>query len=177
MMKKLIAITFVLMCTLTVSAQTIYSSIEKYDKFDDVVWTKKIKTIISKSYSTIVVETKGQKPTEYEYLNEPLFATQTGSREDLVNLVNDIYGYESIYCLFPKGTIEKTYETIKSEIPDSLATEEMIDAKVKLKLMVLMDDMPTITFRTVSYSQYSFEYETELAWIRFKDGSRVIYRK
>lgn len=40
-----------------------------------------------------------------------------------------------------------------------------------------MDDMPTITFRTVSYSQYSFEYETELAWIRFKDGSRVIYRK
>ena len=173
MMKKLIAITFVLMCTLTVSAQTIYSSIEKYDKFDDVVWTKKIKTIISKSYSTI----KGQKPTEYEYLNEPLFATQTGSREDLVNLVNDVYGYESTYCLFPKGTIEKTYETIKSEIPDSLATEEMIDAKVKLKLMVLMDDMPTITFRTVSYSQYSFEYETELAWIRFKDGSRVIYRK
>lgn len=173
MMKKLIAITFVLMCTLTVSAQTIYSSIEKYDKFDDVVWTKKIKTIISKSYSTI----KGQKPTEYEYLNEPLFETQTGSREDLVNLVNDVYGYESTYCLFPKGTIEKTYETIKSEIPDSLATEEMIDAKVKLKLMVLMDDMPTITFRTVSYSQYSFEYETELAWIRFKDGSRVIYRK
>lgn len=108
MMKKLIAITFVLMCTLTVSAQTIYSSIEKYDKFDDVVWTKKIKTIISKSYSTIVVETKGQKPTEYEYLNEPLFATQTGSREDLVNLVNDVYGYESTYCLFPKGTIEKT---------------------------------------------------------------------
>lgn len=150
---------------------------EKYDKFDDVVWTKKIKTIISQSYSTIVVETKGQKPTEYEYLNEPLFATQTGSREDLVNLVNDVYGYESTYCLFPKGTIEKTYETIKSEIPDSLATEEMIDAKVKLKLMVLMDDMPTITFRTVSYSQYSFEYETELAWIRFKDGSRVIYRK
>ena len=40
---------------------TTISSIEKYDKFDDVVWTKKIKTIISKSYSTIVVETKGQK--------------------------------------------------------------------------------------------------------------------
>ena len=177
MMKKLIAVTIVLMCALTASAQCIYTSIDKYDKFDDVVWTKQIKTIISKSYSTIVVETKGQKPTEYEYLNEPLFVTQTGSREKLVNLVNDIYGYESSYCLFPKGTIEKTYETIKSEIPDSLATEEMIDAKVKLKLMVLMDDMPTITFRTVSYSQYSFEYETELAWIRFTDGSRVIYRK
>lgn len=176
-MKKLIAVTIVLMCALTASAQGIYTSIDKYDKFDDVVWTKQIKTIISKSYSTIVVETKGQKPTEYEYLNEPLFVTQTGSREKLVNLVNDIYGYESSYCLFPKGTIEKTYETIKSEIPDSLATEEMIDVKVKLKLMVLMDDMPTITFRTVSYSQYSFEYETELAWIRFTDGSRVIYRK
>lgn len=177
MMKKLIAVTLVLMCALTASAQGIYTSIEKYDKFDDVIWKKNIKTIISKSYSTIVVETKGQKPTEYEYINEPLFATQTGSRDDLVNLVKDVYGYESSYCLFPKGTIEKTYETIKSEIPDSLATEEMIDAKVKLKLMVLMDDMPTITFRTISCSQYSFEYITELAWIRFTDGSRVIYRK
>lgn len=177
MMKKLITVTLVLMCALTARAQTIYSSIEKYDKFDDVIWKKNIKTIISKSYSTIVVETKGQKPAEYEYLNEPLFATQTGSRDDLVNLVNDVYGYESSYCLFPKGTIEKTYETIKSEIPDSLATEEMIDAKVKLKLMVLMDDMPTITFRTISCFQYSFEYRTELAWIRFTDGSRVIYRK
>lgn len=177
MMKKLIAVTIVLMCALTASAQTIYTSIDKYDKFDDVVWTKQIKTIISKSYSTIVVETKGQKPTEYEYLNEPLFATQTGSREDLVNLVNDIYGYESSYCLFPKGTIVKTYETVKSEIPDSLATEDMIDAKVKLKLMLLKYDMPTITFRSISYSQYSFEYRTELAWIRFTDGSRVIYRK
>lgn len=177
MIKKLIAITFVLMCTLTVSAQTIYSSIDKYDKFDDIVWTKQIKTIISKSYSTIVVETKGQKPTEYEYLNEPLFVTQTGSREKLVNLVNDIYGYESSYCLFPKGTIEKTYETIKSEIPDSLATDEMIDAKVKLKLMLLKDDMPTITFRSISSYPFRFEYKTELAWIRYKDGSRLIYRK
>lgn len=78
-MKKLIAVTIVLMCALTASAQGIYTSIDKYDKFDDVVWTKQIKTIISKSYSTIVVETKGQKPTEYEYLNEPLFVTQTGS--------------------------------------------------------------------------------------------------
>ena len=64
MMKKLITVTLVLMCALTASAQTIYSSIEKYDKFDDVIWKKNIKTIISKSYSTIVVETKGQKPTE-----------------------------------------------------------------------------------------------------------------
>lgn len=176
-MQKLIMTAIVLMCTLVISAQNIFTNVAKFDKFDDIVWTKQIKTIISKSYSTIVVETKGQKPTEYEYLNEPLFATQTGSREDLVNLVNDIYGYESSYCLFPKGTIEKTYETIKSEIPDSLATEEMIDAKVKLKLMLLKDDMPTITFRSISSYPFSFEYKTELAWIRYKDGSRLIYRK
>ena len=43
--------------------------------------------------------------------------------------------------------------------------------------MLLKDDMPTITFRTISYSTYSFDYKTELAWIRYKDGSRLIYRK
>lgn len=59
----------------------------------------------------------------------------------------------------------------------SLATDEMIDAKFKLSLMLKADNTPTITFRNISWNRYEFEYDSELAWIRFKDGSRLIYTK
>lgn len=59
-MKKLIAVTIVLMCALTASAQGIYTSVHKYDKFDDIVWEKEIKTLITKTDSTIIIETKGR---------------------------------------------------------------------------------------------------------------------
>lgn len=50
------------------SAQGIYTSVHKYDKFDDVVWEKEIKTLVTKTDSTIIIETKGTKPVEYYIL-------------------------------------------------------------------------------------------------------------
>ncbi len=176
-MKKLITFTFILMCALAASAQTIYTSIDKVDKFDDIVWTKQIKTIISISLGNIVVETKGQTPVEYEIYDSPLFVSRTGSRDKLANLVNDIYGYEVSYTLFPKGTLEETIKAVESEIPDSISTNDMLSSEIKLRLLAKKDEFPTITFRTISFYQQIFEYKTELAWIRYKDGSRLIYRK
>ncbi len=38
-------------------------------------------------------------------------------------------------------------------------------------------DAPTIVFRTISKFKHFFEYATDLVWIRFRDGSRIIYSK
>lgn len=46
-MKKIITLLFVMMCTLCVSGQGIYTKVTKYDKFDDVVWTRQVKTLIT----------------------------------------------------------------------------------------------------------------------------------
>lgn len=176
-MKKFLIFIFFASIALGTSAQTIYSKITKVDKFDDVLWTKQQKTIITTQFSTVTVETKGQKPIEYDYVNESWGVKHIGSRDNIVNLVDDIYGYETTLYLFPKGTIEKTFAKVEKETPDSLATAEMLDAKFSLELMAMRDDMPTITFRKISWSQYNFEYKSELAWIIYKDGSRIIYNK
>ena len=61
-MKKLIfSICFVL-TSIVVNAQGIYTKVTKYDKFDDVEWEKTIKTLITKTDTTFVIETKGSKP-------------------------------------------------------------------------------------------------------------------
>lgn len=39
------------------------------------------------------------------------------------------------------------------------------------------DKLPIITIRVVSKTQYCFTYDTELFWIKFNDGSRLIYYK
>ena len=178
-MKKLIAITFVLMCALTVSAQTIYSSIEKYDKFDDVIWKKKLKTLIIKTDSSIIVETKGQAPVEYLMLGgKPLILK--GSKDSIVNIAADLYGYEELYVVFTKDDfVNKRRQIIDENRNSGEKSDDYID---NLTYISLIDEakehkLPEIIIRTISKFRYTFMYDRELFWIRYKDGSRLIYRK
>lgn len=179
-MKKLIAVTLVLMCALTASAQGIYTSVHKYDKFDDVVWEKEIKTLITKTDSTIIVETKGTKPVEYYIFGgKPCFVL--GRRDSIVNLVSDVYGYEETFLVYTKDDFENKRKQILEVISDSIGgyDDRYIDGMTCLGLLeeAKEDKLPIITIRVVSKTQYSFTYDTELFWINFNDGSRLIYYK
>ena len=178
-MKKVVILTLLALLSMATNAQGIYTKVTKYDKFDDVEWEKNIKTLISKNDSTIVIETKGSKPEEYRYKDIFPFAEHDGNRNKLVNIVADVWGYESQYIVFSEKNIEdfkKDYEENLEAEADSLSEDAL---KMKLGLMVMkqMKDLPTITFRTISRYQYSFEYKTDMVWIKFKDGSRIIYSK
>lgn len=178
MMKKLIAVTLVLMCALTASAQGIYTSVHKYDKFDDVVWEKEIKTLITKTDSTIIIETKGTKPVEYYILGgEPFYVF--GRRDSIVNLVSDVYGYEETFLVYTKDDFENKRKQILEVISDSIGgyDDRYIDLKTRLGLLEEADKLPIITIRAVSKTQYYFTYDTEFFWIKFNDGSRLIYYK
>lgn len=183
-MKKMLLSLLLIFVTSVANAQGIYTKIQKYDKFDDVVWEKDIKTLIDKSLSIttskITIETKGQKPVEYICYEGPGFSAHDGSRDSLSNLVSNVYGYEDLYYIFPKDTVDKARKEVLEhckDFPDSIVTENFIEAMVRIEMIPKTHDAPIITFRTVSRFQYIFEYETDLIWIRFKDGSRIIYSK
>lgn len=179
-MKKFITTSLIAFWALAMSAQGIYTRVKKYDKFDDVIYEKTIKTLVTKTYDKIIFETKGSKPVEYYYEEDSWFADHIGSRDSVVNLVNDVYGYEDCYNVFPKDTID-VVEKIVSEkaknTPDSLLTYDRIAAMQKWELFRRIHNAPEVVFRTISKTSYSFMYDTDYVWIRFKDGSRIIYSK
>ena len=56
-------------------------------------------------------------------------------------------------------------------------TSDLIEKLVNFKMIPKVFDAPTIVFRTISKYKHFFEYDTDLVWIRFRDGSRIIYSK
>lgn len=177
-MKKALLILSMLVISIMANAQGVYTSVTKMDKFDDVVWKKQVKTLISITDSTIVIETKGQKAEEYCFFEE--FTTQVGSREKPANIVSDVYGYEIQYLTVKRSVIDD--HNLKAQkfknINDSIARVDGVAALLRNFQKELLDG-PTVMFRTISkyHTDSFFEYETDLVWVRFKDGSRIIYNK
>lgn len=177
-MKKILLSSLFFLIAFVANAQGIYTKVKKYDKFDDVVWEKDVKTIINKGLSKITIETKGTKPVEYIYYDT--ISLHDGRRDSLSNLIGDVYGYEEWYSIFPKTLWDKARDEALEEckeLPDTLITESIIESFVKKTLLSKIVDAPTIVFRTISKYKYVFEYDTDLVWIRFRDGSRIIYSK
>lgn len=157
----------------------LYSKIRKKDKFDDVVWEKQVKTLILKTDTSFIIETKGQKPVEYRYLDYWGWAVHLGSEDSLINIAKDVYGYESQYYVFNQEDINEAYdeflETTK-DLEDSLLYDENFKkASAILKLVTKRNKLPIVVYRTISKYKYIYEYDTDLFWIKFPDGSRVIY--
>lgn len=179
-MKKFITTSLIAFWALAMSAQGIYTRVKKYDKFDDVIYEKTIKTLITKTDDKIIFETKGSKPVEYYYSENSWFADHIGSRESVVNLVNDVYGYEDRYNVFPKDTIDVVKKIVSEKAkntPDSLLTDYDIATMHNWELFCRIQNVPEVVFRTTSKNSYIFMYDTDLVWIKFKDGSRIIYSK
>lgn len=101
-MKKILLSSLFFLIAFVANAQGIYTKVKKYDKFDDVVWEKDVKTIIDKGLSKITIETKGKKPVEYTYYEGSWFSLHNGRQDSLSNIVSDIYGYEDQYYIFQK---------------------------------------------------------------------------
>ena len=175
-------ILFALFCILSVTcnAQGIYKTVMKYDKFDDVEWKKDVKTLITKTDSTFVVETKGQKPVVYYYVDTFPLAWHTGSKDSLVNLTQDVWGFEDEYLVLTGKDREELSNYICEQVkdlPDSLVSEEKIQMILGSKMIENYKKYPRITIRTISrYARY-YEYEREFFWIKFDDGSRLIYNR
>ena len=135
----------------TCNAQ-IFTKIIYYDKFDDVLKIENRKTLITKTDSTFVIEEKGKKPVVYYIL---YVVDNQGSKDKVVNLVGDVYGYETRWCLLRKD-----------------------NEKIMANFLI------SAVHRTIT-TQFSGTYETEFFWLQDdlnddklgKNVSRIIYSK
>lgn len=179
-MKRTVWLFCFLFVVLCVNAQGIYTKVTKYDKFDDIVWSKDVKTLITQTDTTFVFETKGQKPETYHYVDVPMMAIHVGSRDSIANLVTDIWGYESQYFVITDIIREEVRAETKKQISDmndTQSADEETNMLLVINLLKRIDELPVITTRTISKYRFDFEYKTDFIWINFKDGTRIVYSK
>ena len=172
-MKKYLLTLFMLLVGLSCNAQ-IYKSIKYYDKFDDEIKFEQRKTLISKTdSSTFVIEEKGKKPVEYYILNAVADGTK-GSKDEPVNLVASVYGYEETWCVVRSDMLNDYLEATRAYSLDSSKTN----------MDKIMHFWLFIVHRTIT-TQYSGTYLDELLWVQDelsdgklgKDINRIIYSK
>ena len=89
MKRVFIIFTFLLSMMLKADAQ-IYPYKEVLDKFDDALLIKELKTLVTQTDSTFIIEEKGSVPTEYVILKS---GASYGSANNIVNLAD-----KKIYC-------------------------------------------------------------------------------
>ena len=100
-MKKLLLISVLMILSVLSNAQ-IFTDKIVYDKFDDVISHRDVKTIITKTDTTITFEEKGGVPTKYKIVCQEY---AEGNEDNIVNLYDNIYGYETCWKVILNGRI------------------------------------------------------------------------
>ena len=153
----------------------IFSSIQYLDKFDDCVKTEKIKTLITKTDSTFIIEEKGRKPTEYWILNYSDYASM-GSKDSLVDLTNrNVYGYQNTWCVIKMSDKDEYYKLWTKVLTQGNSVYEFKNDLSKYWLFIV--------HRVISKYSFEFEFEDEFFWIYNeskdnklgKDIERIVY--
>ena len=170
-MKKFLFTLFLVLMGLPSNAQ-IFKSITYYDKFDDEIKVDQRKTLITKTdSSTFVIEEKGKRPVEYYILNVVKDGTR-GSKDNPVNLVADVYGYEESWCVVRSDMLNDYLEASRTYSLESS----------KSNMDKLMQFWLFIVHRTIT-TQFSGTYLNEYFWVQdeLSDGklgkeiNRIIY--
>lgn len=163
-------ITFLLLVLFAFSANAqIFNHKRVLDKFDDDVLSKRVKTLITKDDTSFTIEEKGGKPETYIVINFANY-NSAGSKDSIVNLINNVYGYQECWCVVKKKDYveySKTYLSAVYELDES-KRHTMIENMVKKYCYY-------ITHRVVT-TQYTGVFMSEYVWVqKDSEGGRTIY--
>ena len=149
MKKFLIIILSLLLGCQLFGQNSIYSKIKYLDKFDDEIKVENIKTIIERTDSTFIIETKGKEPIEYIIVMNNIF-NSAGSDDETINLFDNVYGYqESWYVMTRKDFNEWRNGTLPAES----FLLEMVHRVIK--------------------TQYTHDFVSELFWVKDDKNSKL----
>ena len=172
-MKKFL-ILFLTTLVFTVADAQIFTYKMIKDKFDDVVSEREIKTLIEKNDTAIIIEEKGNEPVTYitpYYLEMP----SVGSKDNIVQLVGNVYGYEECWCVILEKDVKDYFLDISA-----LSNEEDDSKRHDLISKLVEKYCNFITHRVVT-TKYGTELLGEYYWIvkaSFNgDTERTIYSK
>lgn len=157
------------------------------DKFDDVVDSKNIKTLITRSDSSFFIEEKGNKPVEFVICGGEMYPpVYTGSKEEIVNLVQNIYGYQEEYCVIYRDSLieyrklGKMIETASDSTTlvfnedGSITGSSEKSILISKQLGVILGCLKKITHRVV-VNKYTKEFISEYYWVTDDKENRTIY--
>lgn len=142
------------------------------NKFDDVVSKREIKTLITKNDTAIIIEEKGKKSVTFKILNELEF---TGSKDNIVQLVGNVYGYEECWCVILEKDVKDYFLDISA-----LSNEEDDSKRDDLISKLIEKYCNFITHRVVT-DKYGLRFLFEHYWIEKPsfngNNERTIYSK
>lgn len=154
-MKKFLILILTALVTVVADAQIFTHKVIR-DKFDDVVSERDIKTFITKNDTTFIIEEKGNEPVTYKILNELEFK---GSKDNIVQLVGNVYGYEEYWCVI----LEKDIKDYLLDI-SALCNEEDDSKRHDLISKLVEKYCNFITHRVVT-DQFGTKLLYEFCWI------------
>jgi len=165
--------------TISVNAQSVFSNITKVDRFDDIIYSKKAKTIIDTDFSDSIayvsIETKGQNPEKYIILKISFIGDMLN--DEPTDIGNGLFGYETRIMAV---NIDKLKAIVEKAVANGETFEgyEQLDTNLELLGKAVTMFKPAyvgIVIRTF-VTKYTHEYLDELVWVAFDDGDRIIYR-
>lgn len=138
-MKKLLLISVLMILSVLSNAQ-IFTDKIVYDKFDDVISHRDVKTIITKTDTTITFEEKGGVPTKYKIVCQEY---AEGNEDNIVNLCGNLYGYETCW----QASLGKIFYITHRIVTNSIGTY------IKSEMFWITTESGE---RTIYYKQHSF---------------------
>ena len=170
-MKKFLILILTTLVFAVADAQ-IFTQKKIRDKFDDVVSKREIKTLITKNDTAIIIEEKGKEPVTFKILNELEFM---GSKDNIVHLVNNVYGYEERWCVILEKDVKDYFLDISA-----LSNEEDDSKRDDLISKLIEKYCNFITHRVVT-DKYGLRFLFEHYWIEKPsfngNNERTIYSK
>lgn len=165
-MKKILFLSLCFILASTISAYSqgskLYTHYQHIDKYDDLIApAKDMKTIITKTDSTFVIESKGLEPKTFHILRE-VEEFSVGDKNNVVNIIDNIYGYQEVWLAVKDECVDEASKMLYDLFFGWDRTNEW------------QKYVHTIVHRVV-ISQYTGAFEAELFWITDNDGSRQIY--
>ena len=159
----------------------IFTTQEQYDKFDDVIKSENMKTLISKrqiddNWLKFTIETKNAEIKEYLCYMPNIMSVSYGNEEDVIELTDGVYGYQNDYvcCEINDSADYQFYILCAAHVIDSLYQKESPTNKISYLRQITKDNYFVLTERVVT-TQYAHTFLNRYFWIRKNDGSRIIY--
>ena len=141
------------------------------DKFDDIISNREQKTIVTKTDSTFVIEEKGSHPVRYMIVSL-LPDHSMGDKENVVNLVDNVYGYQECWAVI----LELDFENYLKEY-NIYINETDKDKQLKYTDYLVNKFFYFITRRVVT-TQYTNHILGQYIWIqKGENNGRTIYSK
>ena len=149
-MKKILVIILSLLLGFQSFGQNgIYDKIKYLDKFDDEIKVENTKTIIERTDSTFIIETKGKEPIEYIIVMNNIF-NSAGSDDETINLFDNVYGYQESWYVMTKNDFDEW-------------RKGMLPAEQFLLVIV----------HRVIKTQYTHDFISELFWVQDNKNSKL----